>query len=386
MNILHIHQDFPDGSSYPYTKAVLNLIEAVEANSNISSYVLSLHRTSNPFRISVKPFERGLCVVYFSLPLPYVHRFLLFFWATLIRFFYLNQMKFDVIHAHKLTAEGLVAKYLAAAWSVGYLVTIRGGTDFRFYSRMHDCKAIFNQVLTDAKKVIFLTPAAKQSMEKLSGLHLDNAIVMPNLCRFKLKRGSQTDSDDDKKKKTHFEYTTVLSFHQYKRKGILNLISAISVLKDRFPTLHIRLNIIGGGDDSVLKIIQSHVSSLLLSDRILYSGLLEHAELLRIIARSDGMLLPALDETFGMVYLESIASQTPVLYMKGTGIDGIFSDDLIGVSVTTQDPEEIAKAILVLTERGDEFRHHITELIDSGFFKTFTSEHIVERYINALNG
>ena len=92
MNILHIHQDFPDGSPYPATKAVLNLIEAVEANSNLTSYVLSLHRTSNPFKISVKPFERGLSVVYFSLPVPYVHRFMLHFWAWLIGIFYLNTM------------------------------------------------------------------------------------------------------------------------------------------------------------------------------------------------------------------------------------------------------------------------------------------------------
>lgn len=380
MNILHIHQDFPDGSSYPYTKAVLNLIEAVEANSNVTSYVLSLHRTSNPFRISVKPFERGLCVVYFSLPLPYLHRFLLYFWASLIRVFYLNNIKFDVIHAHKLTTEGLFAKYLASARAVSYLVTIRGGTDFRFYSRMHDCRTTFNQILTNAKKTIFLSPVAKQSMEKLSGLHLENAIIIPNLCRFNVKGNGY------RKKSNIIEYTTVLSFHQYKRKGILNLISAIGVLKQKFPILHIKLNVIGGGDDSVLKIIQSHVSSLQLSDRIYFSGSLNQQQVLRAISASDAMLLPALDETFGMVYLESIANQTPVLYMKGTGIDGLFADDLVGVAVKTQEPQEIASAILVLIERGDEFRDHITELIDSGFFKMFTSEHIVEKYTNALNG
>lgn len=380
MNILHIHQDFPDGSPYPATKAVLNLIEAVEANSNLTSYVLSLHRTSNPFKISVKPFERGLSVVYFSLPLPYVHRFMLHFWAWLIGIFYLNTMKFDVIHAHKLTSEGLFARYFASAWGVSYLITVRGGTDFRFYSRMHDCKRMFNQILTDAKKVIFLTPAARKIMKRLSGLYLDNSTVIPNLCRFRTK------SDAEKKTKNIIEYTTVLSFHQYKRKGVLNLISAIGLLRDKFPALQIHLNIIGGGDDSVLKIIQSHASSLQLSDHIVYSGVLSHEDALGAISRSDGMLLPAVDETFGMAYLESIANHTPILYMQGTGIDGFFSDDLVGVSVKTQNPDEIASAILVLNERGDDFRFHIAELIRSGFFNRFKSEHIVDSYTNALNG
>lgn len=380
MKILHIHQDFPDGSSYPATKAVLNLIEAVEANSNLTSYVLSLHRTSNPFRISVKPFERGLCVVYFSLPLPYLHRFLLYFWAWLIRVFYLKNMSFNIIHAHKLTSEGLFAKYLASAWGVRYLITVRGGTDFRFYSRMHDCKAIFNQILLDAQKVIFLTPAAKQHMEKLTALDLSHSIVIPNLCRFKL------NVNPDKTTTEVIQYATVVSFHQYKRKGVLNLISALGLLKDQYPSLHIRLTIIGGGDDSVLNVIQSHASSLQLSDRISYSGVLHHDQVQQLIAASDAMLLPALDETFGMAYLESIANHTPILYMKETGIDGFFSDDQVGVAVKTQDPQEIASAILVLIEKADHFHFHIEKLIRSGFFNRFKSEHIVNCYTNALHG
>lgn len=380
MNILHIHQDFPDGSQYPSTKAVLNLIEAVEANTNISSYVLSLHRTSNPFRISVKPFERGLSVVYFSLPLPYIHRFLLYFWASFIRIFYLNKTDFNVIHAHKLTSEGLFASCLASAWGVSYLITVRGGTDFRFYSRLHDCKTLFNQILTNAKKVIFLSPAAKTTMEKLAGLHLEHSTVIPNLCRFIIGPGHH------KKKNNIIEYTTVLSFHQYKRKGVLNLISAMALLKQQYPALQMKLTIIGGGDESVRSLLQSHVFSLGLSDQIIFTGSLDHAGVQQTISASDGMLLPAVDETFGMAYLESIANHTPILYMKGTGIDGFFSDDLVGVSVKTQDPEEIAKAILVLNERKGDFRFHITELIASGFFNKFKSEHIVDSYTNALHG
>ncbi|EGM78114.1 glycosyltransferase [Rheinheimera sp. A13L] len=383
MKILHIHQDFPDGSAYPHTKAVLNLIEAVEANTNITSYVLSLHRTSNPFRVSVKPFERGLSLVYFSLPLPYIHRFMLYFWASLIRIVYLNSMKFDLIHAHKLTSEGLFAKYLASAWGVKYLISVRGGTDFRFYSRMHDCKKLFDQILKAAKKVIFLTPAAQKNMEKLTSFPLENSTVIPNLCRFTMTSDS---SGHAKKKNSSIEYTTVLSFHQYKRKGVLPLISAIGLLRDKFPALQIRLTIIGAGDDSVLNLIQSHSASLGLSDQIVFSGSLSHDAVLRTIAASDAMLLPALDETFGMAYLESIATQTPILYMKETGIDGFFRENLIGVSVTTQDPEEIARAILVLIEKGDEFRFHIAELIRSGFFNIFKSEHIVNSYTNALHG
>lgn len=380
MRVLHIHTDFPDGSRYPSTQAVLNLIEAAEANSDLSSYVLSVHRTSNPFRVSVKPFERGLCVVYFSLPLPFVHRFLLYFWASFIRLFYLKNNKFDIIHAHKLTSEGLFAKHLASAWGISYLITVRGGTDFRAYSRLPDCKALFNQILLGAKKVIFLAPAAKKNMEKLSGVHLDNAIVIPNLCRL------TTKPDTNKQKNDIIEYTTVLSFHQYKRKGVLNLISAIGLLKERFPTTQIRLNIVGGGDDSVRSIIQSHIESLGLSDRIMLKGLIKYEEVQQIISASDGMLLPAFDETFGMVYLESIANHTPIMYMKETGIDGFFSDGLVGVSLKTQDPEEIASAILVMIEKSDHFRFHITELIRSGFFNMFTSEHIVRSYTNALHG
>ena len=85
MNLLHIHQDYPDGRPYSATKAVSNLIDSAKIiDPSVKHFVLSINRTSNPFKISIKNFEDGISLVYWSLPLPFISRLSIVFWCNII--------------------------------------------------------------------------------------------------------------------------------------------------------------------------------------------------------------------------------------------------------------------------------------------------------------
>ena len=42
--------------------------------------------------------------------------------------------------------------------------------------------------------------------------------------------------------------------------------------------------------------------------------------------------MPSIFETFGLVYLEALSQNLPVVYTKGQGIDGMF-DNTVGIGV-----------------------------------------------------
>lgn len=57
------------------------------------------------------------------------------------------------------------------------------------------------------------------------------------------------------------------------------------------------------------------------------------------------MVLPSLNETFGLVYAEAMSQGLPVIFTRGQGFDGQFPDGQIGYSVPPKSPSAIADAV-----------------------------------------
>lgn len=63
-----------------------------------------------------------------------------------------------------------------------------------------------------------------------------------------------------------------------------------------------------------------------LSSKVKFLGQLSHDRVLEEMRKSDIFVLPSKNETFGMVYLEAMASGCITVGLKGDGIDGIIKD------------------------------------------------------------
>ena len=121
-----------------------------------------------------------------------------------------------------------------------------------------------------------------------------------------------------------------------KRKNIDKLIFAVNDMAD------MELTVIGSGKElTYLKKISNK--------NIKFTGYLNHEKVIDIFKQSDIFILPSVHETFGMVYLEAMASGCITVCTKNDGIDGIIKDNYNGFLI---EPNTISIKSLI-----DKIRH-----------------------------
>ncbi|MDN3431526.1 glycosyltransferase [Pseudoalteromonas sp. APC 3907] len=376
MKILHIHQDFPDGRNYPYTKAVSNLIEEAETiESRVEHTVLSINRTSNPFKVSIKKFDKGLSVVYWAIPLKFIYKPMIYFWSYILCL-YLSSSKYNLVHGHKLTTEGLFTYYISKRLNIHYVLSVRGGSDKHNMNRLSDCKNIFSKVYRESRAVFYVSPWFKKFVESYCNYNHENIIQLPNICKF------QDLPIDDIRDNSTSEYVIILSFHQYKRKGLVQLLHAVKELKDqgRF----IKLKIIGTGEEKYIKLVRKMITELSLSDVVDLVGPLKHKQVLSVLRNSKAFLLPSKNETFGMTYVESLASGCPILYLSNTGIDGHLDGVDAGIKIDDNDIQSIKNSLINFESNYKSIALDVKNLIGSSYLSKFKAEEVAGKYISTI--
>ena len=71
------------------------------------------------------------------------------------------------------------------------------------------------------------------------------------------------------------------------------------------------------------------------------------------------LALPSRNETFGMVYTEALFAGVPILYSRGTGIDGHLSGLDVGMAVDPDNVSEIAEGLVDLVANNARYRNAI---------------------------
>jgi len=378
MNILHIHQDYPDNTHYPYTKAVSNLIAATRIESSeVGHFVVSINRTSNPLKVRVKPFDDGLSIIYWGIPLPYIYIFTLWLCHLLI-LFKIKDHKFDVVHGHKLTTEGYLAFKIAKAIGVPYIVSIRGGSDQHNFNRLSIHKSIFLEVYNNAQLIFWVSPWMKFEIEQLLGHTLTQQTLLPNICDIDLNDNAVYSTNLSN---THFKFLTVLSFHQYKRKGILELIQAFAQLNESGVDAH--LDIYGTGPQWVEDIIQSEIKSLNINN-IQLKGQVSQQHIRSQMKNSIGFLLPSINETFGMAYIEALSVGCPIMYTKGTGVDGFFDEYTIGFKVSSQNPKMLYETIQYFITQKNTLSQGFEAMHRDKVLQQFQAHNVAKMYLHKI--
>lgn len=168
---------------------------------------------------------------------------------------------------------------------------------------------------------------------------------------------------------THHSPIKVLTCaHFKKRKNIDKVIKACKGLEC------FELTVIGDGKER--KKLEK------IDKNVIFTGRLPHDEVLAKMRNSDIFVLPSVGETFGMVYLEAMASGCITVCTKGDGIDGIIKDRENGF-LTEPNPESIKETLLNIKNLTKE---ELNSLYTNSFntIQHYTSTLCAERYLQQI--
>ncbi len=153
-----------------------------------------------------------------------------------------------------------------------------------------------------------------------------------------------------------------------KRKNIDKLILACKDLRD------VELTVIGDGKEK--KYLEK------LDKNVKFTGWLTKEKVYEKMRENDIFVLPSINETFGMVYLEAMSQGCITVCTKNDGISGIIKDGENGF-LTEADIENIKKTIL----RIKNLPYESLQIIQQNAFETlknYTSKQVAQNYLQQI--
>jgi glycosyltransferase involved in cell wall biosynthesis len=369
MQIIHLSFDHPDRIDPNKTKAVMNLCASQKHEQNI---IFSLNRSArirDDFK-AVKE-DHGYSMRIFGLPFG----ILLHLWMYLAYLRILKKLREaglepGLIHAHKLTFEGIIAWYLAKKLGVPFIVTFRGNTDLKVIRYRRIYRALYRKIISDASGILFLAPWTLKCLEHYyhPDLFRQKSRLVPNMVN--LHRGENGSAERTNR------FVSVFHFRSLKTKNIKRVLSAFDQIMERHPGLG--LDIIGSGPEEGL--LRTYIAASGYPEHYHMLGHMDNRELVERLPGYLGLVLPSYPETFGLVFIEALSAGIPIIYSENSGIDGYFTGYRAGERVNHRSVSQIRTAIEKLIDQNANYRSEVVRLQASGELDIFSSQQVGDSY------
>ena len=149
---------------------------------------------------------------------------------------------------------------------------------------------------------------------------------------------------DSPRKNNQIFFLSVLDkFHKYK--GLDYLLESLVEVKKIIPDV----KLVVGGKGELLNFYKSKTEELGLKDNVEFKGFLTDEEVIKCYQESELFVLPSissLQEGFGIVVLEALACETPVISTSIVGVSDDVIDTESGIILDPKNVEMLEKAII----------------------------------------
>jgi glycosyltransferase involved in cell wall biosynthesis len=175
-------------------------------------------------------------------------------------------------------------------------------------------------------------------------------------------------------------HTVLCVARQYPRKRVADLITAFAAVHQRLPSA--RLVVIGDGPEHGA--LRELVQRLGLGVVVQLPGALADDGAVRDwYRRSAVFCLPSIQEGFGIVFLEAMASGLPVVSTTATAIPEVVPHGRAGLLVPPRDPQALAEALLKLLT--DAELQQSCRAYGRGHVGPFSWDRVAERFLEAVS-
>lgn len=265
----------------------------------------------------------------------------------------------DIIHAH-FTEMGCMASRLARKKQVPLVITEHSSLMNQENIRASLRKCAIEGYHT-AKCVIAVSDGLKKSLYKHTGI---SCRVIPNIINFE-------EFSLNPKKHTGFGFVITANIVPIKQHHMLieAFAKVYQMHKDVF------LGIVGQG---VLRKEMEDLSDRLgVKNHVIFYGQLSREEIGFLYQGYDCFVLPSYSETFGVAYIEAMASGLPVIASKCGGPEDFVNDE-VGILVSRDSIEELEKGMLFMYHNAWKYNK---KQIRAHIEKKFTAQNIAKQIL-----
>ena len=258
-----------------------------------------------------------------------------------------EQGNFDVIHAHDWLVA-YAAKTLKNSYNIPIVATIHA-TESGRNSGIHDeTQRYINDtewMLTyEASEVIVNSNYMKNELQRLFGLPYEKINVVPNGVNLNLFNGIERDYTFRRRFAMDNEKIILFMGRLVYEKGVQHLISAMPKILNGYHDS--KLVICGKG--GMLEELQAQANNLGISNKVYFAGYMQGKDVQKMYKAADIAVFPSTYEPFGIVALEAMLSENPVVVSDIGGLNEIVQHRENGMKTYCGNPNSIADSILEL--------------------------------------
>lgn len=220
----------------------------------------------------------------------------------------IKELKPTIIHAHNVDNNAFIAKWISKKYKIPYIVTTR------------EAKNIDQIIVNNLKSAKCLISLSKnEEYDNLLHLGIPCKIIPHGIDdTFYIEEVALQNKLENLELKK-LKLLTVCRLLPYKHVELI--INKLNEIKDK---IDFEYRIYGDGPQFIqLKLL---IEELGLIDKIVLQGRVSNEEIAQAMRASDLFILMSYPETFGRVFVESMASGTPFIGQEKTGIYGLIED------------------------------------------------------------
>ncbi|MBO1266326.1 glycosyltransferase [Proteiniclasticum sp. SCR006] len=237
----------------------------------------------------------------------------------------------DIIHAHSFIWGGVLGAYISKKYNIPIVLTEHSTAFSRDMITNIQKKAIrsANDIINE---IIVVGPGLSKDLKPYIG---DRSVkIVPNIVNineFKLEENIIKNKDGD-------DFTFLcIGLLTYKKRVDL-LISAFSKMKNQ------KCKLLIGGDGEEKENLMSLTQTLKIENRVRFLGRLSRDQVKKQMRECSVFVLASRHETFGIVFIEALASGKPIIATRSGGPNNIVND-FNGVLIDVDNEEQLTDSM-----------------------------------------
>ena len=254
---------------------------------------------------------------------------------------------FDVIHAHDWLVAN-AAKTLKQSYNMPIVATIHATEAGRNSGIHDDTQRYINDtewMLTyEASEVIVNSNFMKGELQRLFGLPYEKINVVANGVNMNLFNGIERDYDFRRRYAMDNEKIILFMGRLVHEKGDQHLISAMPKILERYNDA----KLVVAGQGGMLDELREQARFLGIENKVYFAGYMNGKDVQKMYKAADISVFPSTYEPFGIVALEAMLSENPIVVSDIGGLNEIVEHRRNGMKSYAGNANSIADSILEL--------------------------------------